>query len=149
MKHLLFSILVLFSFTLFSQQGQVDNLMSEIAIQYQAKPVGKDSIDLSQVVFNPNSKPLSKSIVVYETMSKDDLKKMISGTLAQQDSLISNMIKAMDQLEKDQETIRKEYDLYPKKLAAQMDQVIDRKNAIYKEIGLSRKIINELKNLKL
>lgn len=121
----------------------------EIDIQYQTKPVGKDSIDLVQVVFNPNLKPASKNVVFYETMSINDLKKMVSETISQQDSLIATMVKTMQQLEKDQETIRKEYDLYPKKLAAQMDEVIDRKNAVYKQVLISREIIAELKNLNL
>lgn len=121
----------------------------EIDIQYQTKPVGKDSIDLVQVVFNPKIKPLSQNIVAYETMSKEDLKSMIIGTLAQQDTLIANYMKVIESLEKDQEKIRELYDSYPKQLRDQMDETIKRKEAVMKEIAISKQISEKLKALKI
>ena len=139
MKHLLLIISVLFLVNLSAQQGQ------DIRVEYSAKPVGKDSVVILQTTYQNGY----ENVLKHPALSKADAQKTINATSLQQDTLMLNIEKAIQALEQDQEKIRQEYDLYPKRLADQLLQVIDRKNQLKMEFALARKIKEQLEKIKL
>jgi len=147
MKKIFLSIFTLCCLSLFSQQGNVDNLMglNDIQVEYSAKKVDKDSILFAQITYQAGY----ENVLNHPKYSLADAKAMIASTIAKQDTLMMNIAKAIEGLEKDQEKIRAEYDLYPKRLGDQMLQVIDRKTQLKQELNFANKIKEQLLKLKL
>lgn len=138
-KVFILTLLVVSFSEVFSQQGQ------DIRIEYSTKPSGKDSVIILQTTYQNGY----ENILKHPALSKADAQKTIISTSLQQDTLMLNIQKAIEALEQDQEKIRAEYDLYPKRLADQLLQVIDRKNQLKMEYALSKKIKEHLEKIKL
>lgn len=147
MKKILSVVFALFFLSLTAQQGQVDNAMglNDIKVEYSAKKVDKDSVLFSQITYQEGY----QNVLSHPKYSTADAKAMIASTIAKQDTFIMNIAKAIGELEKEQEKIRAEYDLYPKRLGDQMLQVIDRKTQLKRESELAVKIKEQLLKLKL